>query len=315
MGYGKQVKYLTPVLVIFVFAIIYFASNCLLTDSSSRVPPAFYQDTEKRTRGDGVFSKGEVFRGYNAQQSTHFVPKIVWLAERPTGDIIFASCDGNYFREHAASFVSSANIAGNNVHVHVVNPKEYTKAQISDISGLKVNISVTFSLEYTSLASLEEKTYFASNRFMTGSQLLEEATRVMIVDIDCLLMSHIEFPENKDLGLFLRESAPGTSGWVALGTKVAAGMVFVTRDSKDFLLGVQRRILEHGLVWYVDQVALYEQFIDGGWDRNPRFFNFNNGHLDWEFTEGSKIWTGKGDRKNSNEVYVEKKKYFAQRLG
>lgn len=319
MWHGKGVKYLTFPILVFATIFFFCASNLLRSDSSGQLSPTNTQVSEKWAH-EGGHSRHEmvVHAGHSFQQlssnSTRILPQVLWQAERPAGDIIFASCDGNYFREHAVPFVSSANVAKNNVHIHVVNPKDDIKAMMSDITSRKLKISVTLSLEYTDLTSLAENTYFASNRFMIASQLLEEAKRIMIVDIDCLIMAHIEFPENKDLGLFLRDSAPGTTGWVALGTKVAAGMVFVTRDSKDFLVGVQRRIFEHGLVWYVDQVALYEQFIAGGWEENPRFLNFNNGDLDWEFTEGSKIWTGKGERKNSNAVYLDKKKEFAQKF-
>jgi len=302
---------------VFVFAFILCSSKLLQIDSSGKrahIGPQVSMNIDSESehaREETVVPSGPSAQ-YLSSDSGFIIPEVVWQAERPTGDILFASCDGVYFREHATPFMSSANLAENDVHIHVVNPEDDTKVMMHEISGRKLNVSVTFSLEHTNLASLNENAYFASNRFLIASQLLEEATRIMIVDIDCLIMSHIAFPENKDLGLFLRESQPGTSDWVALGTKVAAGMVFVTRDGEDFIRGVRHRIFEHGLVWYVDQVALYEQFIGGDWEGSSRFLNFNNGDLDWEFKEGSKIWTGKGERKKKNAVYLDKKNEFAQ---
>ena len=317
MTRGKGIKQLT--FPIFFVATIFCASKLLLSTSSGNLSAVHTNVSENLSRQMGHSSQETLVDARRGVQqsysnSTHFTPQIIWQGLRPEGDIIFASCDGKYFQEHAAPFVSSANVARNNAHIHVINPDVDTRALMRDFSLRKLNISMTLSLEYTNLTSVDETTYFASNRFMIASHLLDHVRRVMVLDIDCLIMSHIEFPQNIHLGLFLRESAPGTSGWVALGTKVAAGLVFVSRDSKEFLLGVQRRVFRHGLVWYVDQVALYEQYIDEGWEGNPRFLNFNNGDLDWEFTEGSKIWTGKGERKHSNSIYLEKKKEFAQML-
>ena len=36
--------------------------------------------------------------------------------------------------------------------------------------------------------------------------------------------------------------------------------------------------------------------------------------MDWEFIEGTTIWTGKGPRKYDNPVYVGKKEEFADLL-
>ena len=36
--------------------------------------------------------------------------------------------------------------------------------------------------------------------------------------------------------------------------------------------------------------------------------------MDWEFTDTSKIWTGKGNRKHKNIRYLEAKKHYEEKL-
>ena len=66
----------------------------------------------------------------------------------------------------------------------------------------------------------------------------------------------------------------------------------------------------YGLRWFVDQVALYEQYIEEGWDKRSDFIDFGANVMDWQFLPDSYIWTGKGDRKYNNTTYVNKKVEF-----
>ena len=241
--------------------------------------------------------------------------EVIWpddFKERPSGDVLFASCDSVYFHEHAIPLIASANAARNDIHIHVVNPVEHVFSEIHKIAHQTPNIVVTFSYENTDLTLVDSRTYYASNRFMVAEQILEYADRLMIIDTDCLIMDHIEFPDGKDLGLFTRDSLPGTQGWEQLGTKVAAGIVLLTQDTVQYIKGVQKRVQSYGLRWFVDQVALYEQYIEDGWDKSDKFIDFNDMDMDWNFVEGSKIWTGKGERKYKNETYVNKKIDFCR---
>ena len=150
---------------------------------------------------------------------------------RPRGDVLFTSCDSSYFHSHATTLIASASAARNDVHVHVVNPDENVFLRMRDVVEQETNITVSFSYEETDLEpAVDRSTYYACNRFLVAEQILDEVDRLLVIDTDCLLMRNFEFPVSKDLGLFTRESAPGTNGWVHLGTKVAAGIVFLTQD-------------------------------------------------------------------------------------
>ena len=59
--------------------------------------------------------------------------------------------------------------------------------------------------------------------------------------------------------------------------------------------------------WFIDQIALAEVF-----DRveEKDITKFNGHFMDWEFIEGTVIWTGKGPRKHENQTYLKAKKEF-----
>ena len=42
--------------------------------------------------------------------------------DNPTGDVLFASCDSNYFLNHGPAFMMSAIKFKQNLHLHIVNP-------------------------------------------------------------------------------------------------------------------------------------------------------------------------------------------------
>jgi hypothetical protein len=120
-------------------------------------------------------------------------------------------------------------------------------------------------------------------------------------------MKKIEEP-SAQVGLFLREPLPGTQGWENQGTRVAAGAVYYSREAVDFAEQVSTRIRKGPILWFLDQVAIseiYQQNLS-----NYQYEYFDDKFMDWEFVEGTTIWTGKGPRKYDNQTYVAKKNEF-----
>ncbi|MBM55633.1 MAG: hypothetical protein CMB32_03645 [Euryarchaeota archaeon] len=265
-----------------------------------------------------VFRTGIHTASHRSKNPVTGAPRVIWYDnKRPRGDVVLVSCDELYFIEHAVPLIASARESENDIHVHVVNPQE-SFFKVAPLVAKQVGqISVSFSYEETNISSLDNATYYACNRFMIAEQILNKAERILILDADLLILSHLDFPPEKSLGLFTRESAEGTSGWVKEGTKLLAGIVFLTKDTSGFIRGVNNRITAYGLRWYVDQVSLHEQYVEDGWDHSDRFYEFNRDEskwFDWEFKPDSKIWVGKGERKYTNAAYVAKKKFFQKMI-
>lgn len=224
------------------------------------------------------------------------------FGRKPTGSVIFAACDSKYFIDHAVPFITSSSLAGFNTHVHIVNPTEHVHVMAIQINKATEN-DVTYSFEERDVSPLDseqERAYYACLRFMTLPTLLETADKVLTLDIDCMVMDSFEFPETP-LAYFPRPNEASEE------MKVAAGAVYVTNDAMNVAVGIADTIGNLPLKWFVDQVALNHIF---GQIPDAHVTKFDSMFMDWEFVDGTSIWTGKGPRKYDNATYVSKKNEF-----
>jgi len=229
---------------------------------------------------------------------------------------LFASCDPTYLNLHAPALVASAARAGNNLHLHVINanaPEVDFLHYLSSKWESMTESSFTFSWkhQYTfHQDSEQQRTIFACDRFVTIVEAMERFPDEdwMIIDTDCLIMNHIEKPDDDQIGLFLREPLPGTVGWENQGSRVAAGVVYYSHEALPFARKVMYRIKHGPNAWFLDQIALNETYQAEL--SNYRFHYYDAQFMDWEFIEGTTIWTGKGPRKYDNPTYLTKKNEF-----
>jgi len=227
--------------------------------------------------------------------------------ELPTSPVVFAACDSNYFMEHAGPFVYSADEHGFDVHIHVVNPTDKVLSYAAILaSTVQVRLTYTFhDIDLTPLGQ-NARAYYASTRFLVAPNILEACGKILILDIDCLIMKRFDFP-SKPVGFYPRESLPGTTGWEAEGTKVAAGAVYFSKEALVGASAVAQQLSELPFQWFNDQIALSRVL---GSLPEEHVEHFDSQFMDWEFQEGTAIWTGKGPRKYENATYVaEKHKY------
>ena len=235
---------------------------------------------------------------------------------------LFASCDPKYLNLHAPALVASAAVACNNLHLHVINAgseetdflhyladkwTDITEAQFSFSSGPQF---INGNNDNFKNWPDTQRTIYACDRFVSIVEVMENNPEedFLIVDTDCLIMKHIEKPDDDQIGLFLREPLPQTQGWENDGTRVAAGVVYYSSEALPFARQVMRRIKNGPYNWFLDQVALNE--IHRSMISNYRFHYFDEKFMDWEFIEGTTIWTGKGPRKYDNPTYLMKKNHF-----
>tara|TARA_Y100001978_G_C23682621_1_gene429915 strand:+ start:41 stop:472 length:432 start_codon:yes stop_codon:yes gene_type:complete len=134
--------------------------------------------------------------------------------------------------------------------------------------------------------------------------LLEKIEKVMVLDIDSLVMRGFRFPD-KPCGLFVREPVTYLSDWIKEGTKIFAGVVYFDRSYLDKSKQLIEIINSLPQEWYVDQVALNKLLTEHL--NIDDVFVFNNYFADWNFIEGTAIWTGKGKSKTDNPKYVSMK--------
>lgn len=234
---------------------------------------------------------------------------------------LFASCDSGYLHAHAPALVASAASVDNSIHLHVIDPRDGDMEFLDHLSSRYHNIAgwpqsdFTYStapmwIQYPAIRDDTIRTLYATDRFLSVmTQMIARPDQYLIVDTDCLIMKHIsESDLHGDVGLFLRDPLPGTSGWEAQGTRCAAGAVYYSSRAMDFAMNVANRIRKGQIAWFLDQVALSETYENMKDRYNYQYFDAN--FMDWEFKEGTTIWTGKGPRKYDNPTYVAKKNHF-----
>jgi len=228
-----------------------------------------------------------------------------FYGEVPVGQVFFSACDAKYFKKFAPAFVSSIGAnSRKNIHIHVINPDEEVFALACYLNSC-VSQQVTYTFQDTDLSEFsdeEKRALYASLRFLLAPFLLEDADALLILDIDCMVMKNFEFPACP-VGYFPREPLEGTVGWEAEGTKCAAGCVFLDRSALNVANAISETLSELEVRWFNDQIALNHVMT-----QVPEDFvhKFDSEFMDWEFKEGTAIWTGKGQRKYDNETYVTK---------
>ena len=227
----------------------------------------------------------------------------------PTEPCVFAACDSKYFVDHAGPFINSAHKCGKPVHVHVINP---TKEVYKDIELYNEKITTPMSFTFNDMDIPEDqdqrKCIYASLRFFILPFLLENIEKIMVLDIDCLVMRDFDFPD-KPCGLFVRHPVTYLTDWIREGTKIAAGIVYFDNTYIDKTRKLVEIINSLPNIWYADQVALNQLLVEHVSHEDVVVFNGN--FMDWEFREGTVIWTGKGRKKYDDPVYLNAKRMMA----
>jgi len=231
------------------------------------------------------------------------------LGTFPTEPCVFAACDSKYFVDHASPFINSAHLAGKPCHVHVVNPTQQV-FELFEYYKTKVSNPTTLSFNYMDIPDDPDamKCTYASLRFFILPYLLEKIEKIMVLDIDCMVMRDFRFPD-KPCGLFVRQPVTYLTDWIKEGTKIAAGIVYFDRSYLDKVKKLIEIINSLPQTWYADQVALNKLLTEH--INYEDVFIFNGNFMDWNFIEGTVIWTGKGKSKYDNPRYVAMKKKMA----
>jgi hypothetical protein len=232
---------------------------------------------------------------------------------------IFAACDSKYLLDHAKGFITSCALAKNNVHLHVTGPSQNDHKYLSFLSkGYKIlspetDMTTSYDdFDVSAYSPAQRKTFYACNRYMVAPDVVK--CDVLILDIDCFIMSNIE-PFKADVGIFFRGGTDGKDKWEREGNLLAAGALYVAKNHLDFIIYTKNIIQEYidkqEIRWFLDQVALIRAYKNFP---NKNYATITNEFLDWDFKEKTKVWTGKGSRKSLNPVYGHQHKEFKKKF-
>ena len=230
----------------------------------------------------------------------------------PQGKVLFCSADSKYFLRFAPALVQSCIDFNQKLHIHIIN-RNQEAFKLQNMIWDNHNDLITFTSEKVDLTGTDERTYYACNRFIVAGHILKLCEAGMILDIDNFLMNEVKWHQ-EDIGLFLRDPLPGTVGWEQESTHVAAGIVsFTSKLGKDYINMVSDKIKSYDtLRWFTDQNALWKVYQEN--KNKLSTFVYDSGIMDWEFKEGSMLWTGKGPRKYDDPTYVSKDNELTEKL-
>ena len=217
---------------------------------------------------------------------------------------VFASCDSNYFMQHAEAFIASVelNSPGNAIVLHVINPSEQVQSEIVRIKGHLHSTNLTILEEYVDLDDCtedEKRTYYASYRFVAASYYMQKSQRdLYISDIDAYVRKNLFIMrrqyEDYDLTLKTRLE-------LEFDRKLLAGSILIKFNDRtvSFLSDVAKSIEKKAKRnrWMADQISLYECLVKHSVSLD--IAQLDAKFIDWRMGDASSIWSAKGDKKES----------------
>jgi hypothetical protein len=237
--------------------------------------------------------------------------RIEWIV--PLGPapqlLLYTACDTAYL-DFAISLLRSADVfsPGFRFVVHVVNPApgdvERVKRVAAALKATRVSL-VTESLDLGDFSAVQRRTYYACARFLHLAEFLPSAgTPLLCLDADSLIVAPIDLDfTNKPTAEFCivrrdQQQAPVPSHLAVL---CASMWMRPTDGVRDLLNSVAEDIaqafIDRSADWYLDQDIVGRHVAR--LDRALPIFNLKGKYADWNFTDGSVVWTAKGPRKHT----------------
>lgn len=238
-------------------------------------------------------------------------------------DIVFFSCDYDYFDRHGYALAQSINrtLGWMHVHCHIINEgninhtvldnlsdrfkftytwenidKDFYKNLPKNIKRMKEGIDIfkTSDLDY-----IARRTYLASVRFMRLNQLFQHNTQY-VLQLDCDTVLKNGFHKNdfrtlaKHVGVMPKPKDPAVyiASAITLGTGVE-GLEFRDLFSRRMVEG-----FEQGCYWFIDQDILKNVIHEWQKVHNKSFNKIPYKWNSWGLKRDDIFSTGKGSKKN-----------------
>jgi len=247
---------------------------------------------------------------------------------------IYTACDTGYFDEFGQSLITS--IQRNStvgVHIHLYDPTPYQVAWCEAQPNLSMtwehaaidlfaNSAAAWSQEPTDPVALDQyrrtlnamsksndrdiqhrmqRTYYACARFVRLKQIMQPGARVLAIDSDAVVRSHVpELPATVD---FYLHHISGRKARYLAGGLYLTGTAGSQRFLDSYCAALMQGISQDQLYWGLDQDVLNHivpQYQHG---------QLPTSYIDWEMRPASYIWTAKGQRKELAVFVNEKNRY------
>ncbi len=243
---------------------------------------------------------------------------VEWINPLPsvtlTEPLVFSACDSSYL-EYAIPLIQSLEVfsPGLTFLLHIVNPDASSLARINEFGQQLKNTYLAISAEYIDLEKFtetERKTYYACSRFIQLEDVLTpDGPSIFCIDADSLFVNFIDEDisdkEDLDVCLVIRnratDNAPDPLA-VAVGSIWLRPTESSIRLIRDVAQDLRNAFVAGNLHWFVDQEVFAQRILSPL--RDIRAYNIKRKYADWDFSENSILWSGKGDRKNFDLRYL-----------
>jgi tetratricopeptide (TPR) repeat protein len=258
--------------------------------------------------------------GIQTEKSFH-IPNIIgtFPSCSKKDNVVFFAADNIYFWNYCRALIASIAINSHQayIHVHVINPDELVENAIDTFRENFKNISISYTYEVIDVSKMTSdmlKTYFACARFIRLPELMKiSPATYLCIDCDCIVRGPLS---KLDVGASESDIIVHRRFVTEEFLEVAAGglVIMPTPAARQFLERLYSTItgtIEAGEAsWFLDQIAL-NQTISTELKVGLKISQLDISYIDWFFNSDSIIWTGKGERKNDNLIYLtEFDKYF-----
>lgn len=222
----------------------------------------------------------------------------------PETPLVVTVCDEDYF-PYAYALAKSIEYFDKRARIciHVINPSKQLLHRLKEIVQGAAHIFSSYEIiDLASLADEQKKTYYASARFLLICDLLNKVeSPLLCLDADSLVVNPIDndFNTNDNADIYLARR--DMRGQESLHLKVATGTIYIRNSigSKKFFNHLKEEVISRfdvgNLPWFTDQIIFSEAI---GRIKAAKVRNIKTKYADWNFSDNSIIWAGKGERKS-----------------
>lgn len=204
------------------------------------------------------------------------------------GKFFYFGCDTKYFEEYGKILANSLKIHAPwaVTHCHIFNP---TSEQLDWCKAKGVSVSY----EYIDPNIREANTYYACVRFIRIPEIFDASARIIALDCDSVAVE--DLPEMQ----FTLDTSSTKVFWRTKGNKSLASTVLFGPDNTrtEYAEELKKSFADDSYKWFLDQDVMDKMISEN------RFGTTTD--TTWGTTAPTKkkglIWTGKGEKKLSQE--------------
>lgn len=222
---------------------------------------------------------------------------------------IFTCCDGVYFQKYGKAFLASVNVnsPGAKVVVHILDPHKGYSEDIehlaSYLNAMDLTVIVSGSGLEAEATPQQKAAFYANHRFVALSEYIVKSPKItFFLDVDSCIRSDLLQLYNQyekcDVAVHTRLERKLESRRLLCGAILFDAQNKIVRD----LIGDIAKRVKGNREWYHDQVSVYRALV--AFAPRLRIAQLEKIFIDWDFGDASVVWTGKGERKDTDAKYT-----------